>query len=303
MNSTIFNNAYRNFMALPEVGWPTVVSAVLHISVFAFAVFGLPKIAGRNDVYIAPDEIVMNVELFDSSEIAEDKNIADDNSTPAPRVKPVYNNTDSVPVLAEPRQPDIDTKLEKQEEKSVVASDPTLIKIPPKPRSKPLQPKPKQIEKKPLKPKVQDKPERNITSLLKDLTPSDWANAQQRINSDERASGKVNQFGSDASQQMTSSDLVALNQGVQKCWNVNAGGRMAEKLEVRLRVIVAPNRKVKEVIILDKLRYATDPHFRSAAEAAQRALLNEQCSTLNLPPEKYEAWKSFIYTFDPSQML
>ncbi len=304
MNSTTLNNAYRDFMALPEVGWPTIISAILHIGVFVFAIFGIPHIASRSDIYLAPGEMIMSVELFNNSEILEDDQpLKEGDDTPPPPTKPVYNNTDSVPMLAEPKQPDIKDKPDKPEvEKEVIVPDPTLIRVPPKPRSKPKPPKPKSVENKPLKPETPNEPERNITSLLKDLTPSDWENAQKRINSNEKTSGKTTQIGN-ASRQMTSSDLVALNQGVQKCWNVNAGGRFAENLVVKLRVMVNPDRSVRDVIILNQLRYAADQHFRSAADAAQRSLLSPQCSTLNLPPEKYETWKSFIYVFDPSQML
>jgi len=296
-------------MALPEVGWPTVVSAILHIAVFALAILGLPQIANNNP-YLAPDEMVMDIELFNFSEVIESdkpdnpqEKAGDD--VPPPPAKPVYNNKNSVPNLAEPEQPEIKDNVDKPAEKTeTIVSDPTLIKVPPKPRSKPKPktPKPKRVESKPLKPKTPAKPERNITSLLKDLTPSDWENAQERINSDKKNAGRTTRIGN-ASRQMTTNDLVALNQGVQKCWNVNAGGRLAENLEVKLRVIVNSDRKVREVIIMDKIRYAADSHFRSAADAAKWALLNPQCSTLNLPPKKYETWKSFIYVFDPSQML
>ena len=292
-------------MALPEVGWPTIVSAVLHVGVFFLAVFGIPQIANRSEIYLAPDEMIMSVELFNNSEVLEDVQPAKEgDDTPPPPTKPVYNNTDSVPNLARPDKPDVKDKNEKTVEKAEkVAPDPTLIKVPPKPRNKPKTPKPKPVESKPLKPVEPDKPERNITNLLKDLTPEDnWENAQDRINSDEQATGKTTQIG-DASVQMTSSDLVVLNQGMQKCWNMNAGGRFAESLEVKLRVLVNRDRSVRQVIILDQLRYSTDSYYRSAADAARWALLNPQCSTLNLPPEKYETWKSFIYVFDPSQML
>jgi DNA polymerase III gamma/tau subunit len=305
MDSTALNKAYKDFLALPEVGWPTVVSAFLHIAVFIFAVFGIPQIADKSDIYLAPDEMVMSVELFNTSEVLEeDQPPKEGGDTPPPPSKPIYNNTDSVPMLAEPEQPDI--KEDKPApSKEVVVPDPTLIKVPPKPKSKPkppIPPEPKPVEAKPVEPKEPDKPERNITNLLKDLTPGDWENAEEQINSNDNSSGRTSQHGN-AAVQMTSSDLVALNQGVQQCWNVNAGGRMAENLEVKLHVKVNKDRSVREVNVMDKIRYATDPHFRAAADAAERALLHPDCRTLNLPPEKYETWKSFIYVFDPSQML
>lgn len=296
MNSTLVRKHYYKTSFLPEIGWPTFISAFLHIFVFFLAVMGLPQIAQQSDPYIHPDEIVMDVALFDSADVTDDSTVTKEDDAPSPPKKPIYNNTDSVPVLAEPTQPDI----EKGDEKPEVIPDPTLIKVPPKPRNKPTPPKPPEVTK--SETATPEKPKRNITSLLKDLTPDDWANAEARINED--GDNKSAGAGSgDASRQMTSSDLIALNQGVQKCWNVNAGGRMAENLEVKLRVFVNPDQNVREVVILDQIRYATDPHYRAAADAAQRALLHPDCRTLNLPPEKYEIWKNFIYVFDPSQML
>jgi hypothetical protein len=46
---------------------------------------------------------------------------------------------------------------------------------------------------------------------------------------------------------------------------------------------------------------ALDRYFRSAAEAAQRAVL--KCAPLKLPVEQYEIWKEIKFNFDPSKML
>ncbi len=285
---------------LPEIGWPTMLSAVLHVGVFLVAILGLPQMASRNNPYLHPDEIIMDVELLNQSDAINSENKTEEDVPPPPK-KPVYNNSDRTPVLAPSKKPDVKDKTpDIAKEEKLAVPDPTSIKVPPKPRNKP---KPEKPKKKPL-PEKPAEPERNITNLLKDLTPEDLENSEEKINPDDNAdsSGKISQHGN-ASRQMTTSDLIALNQGVQPCWNVNAGGHYAENLVVKLRVMVNQNRTVREVIVLDKMRYATDSHFKSAADAARWALLNPKCSTLNLPPEKYETWKSFIYVFDPSQML
>ena len=41
-------------------------------------------------------------------------------------------------------------------------------------------------------------------------------------------------------------------------------------------------------------------YARAFAETARRAVL--RCSPLKLPPEMFEAWKSFELNFDPSEM-
>ena len=46
----------------------------------------------------------------------------------------------------------------------------------------------------------------------------------------------------------------------------------------------------------------SEPYFRSAAEAAARALRNPQCQPLKLPPEKYDQWQTFTIIFDPKDL-
>ena len=95
----------------------------------------------------------------------------------------------------------------------------------------------------------------------------------------------------------------SLNSGIRKCWNVDAGGKDARNQRVELYVTVNRDRTVARVDIVDQLRYSTDKHYQAAADAARRSLLNRACWPLQLPEDKYEIWKSFPYTFDPSGML
>lgn len=301
MNAAVKKD-YRTALYTPNITKPAVISAFLHVAVFVLATVGIPYLSKD----IVTEDMVIPVELFDPSEIIETTNpdepqkSEEEDIAPPPERKPVYNNSETVPDLAVPQEPDIPEPEEiiPEETPKLEPPDPTEIKKPPKPKSKPKPPpKPKVAEE---KPKEEEKPEKDITSLLKSLTPDEPEETDTKKN--DVGQGNTSQQGNVA-KQMTSSDLVALVRGVQPCWNVNAGGRMAEDLVVKLRVLVNRNRTVRDAIILDKLRYAADPHYKSAADAARWALLNPQCSTLNLPEEKYETWKSFIFVFDPSQML
>ena len=53
--------------------------------------------------------------------------------------------------------------------------------------------------------------------------------------------------------------------------------------------------------VVDETKMAVDRYFRSAAEAARRAVL--KCAPLELPADKYEIWKQIKFNFDPSKML
>jgi hypothetical protein len=47
----------------------------------------------------------------------------------------------------------------------------------------------------------------------------------------------------------------------------------------------------------------SDGYYRAAAESALRALSHPDCVPLKLPLTKYKLWKSFIFNFDPKNML
>ena len=293
MNAVRVNRS--NEFISSHMGWPATYSALLHIFVFVLATFGLPHIARDREVM----DVVIPIEMIDLSEVSQsnvlDKPQEDEVQDALEKRKPVYNQDETPPELSEPHAPELNSDIPEPlvEKERDQIPDVTEIKKPPKPKNKPRPPKPKAQEK----PK---QPERDINSLLKSLTPDEPEEVKPRTQ--ENNQGQTSQIA-DFSKTMTRSELDDLNRGVQPCWNVNAGGRDAEDLIVDLRVFVNPDLRVREVQILDKLRYSTDSHFKAAAEAARRALLNPRCSQLRLPPEKYEFWKVFIYTFDPSQML
>lgn len=297
MNAVI-NNRQNDFIS-GNMGKPALISIVFHVVVFALATIGLPYFVEKPK----PVEMAITVELVDLAEISQ-TNFLDDpqeneaNEAPAER-KPVYNNSDSVPDLLSPREPEVEDIPELPKEKPKL--DPTLIKKPPKPKNKPRKPKPTPPKK--IEEQLKQDNQKDFTSLLKSLTPDepDQKPAPKPVET-QSSQGQTSQVA-DFSKQMTRSEFDDLNRGVQPCWNVNAGGKNAESLLVSLRVFVNTDLRVREVQIIDQLRYNANTHFRAAAEAARRALLNPRCSTLRLPPEKYEQWKVFKYTFDPSQML
>ena len=277
----------------------TYISILFHVAVFLLTMLSLPRLAKDPP----PLEMISTVELVDLADIAQ-TNVEDkpqeekaEDKAPAPP-KPVYNNTDSAPDLLSPKPPEIEEVPDIPEE--VVEE----IKPAPKPKSKPKPPKkPEPTPPKEEPPEEKKEDQKDFTSLLKSLTPDEPdppAPTESEPKPDDQ--GQVSQIA-DFAKQMTRSELDDLNRGVQPCWNVNAGGKDAQDLNVRLRVFVNPEMRVSEVQILDQLRYNTDTHFRAAAEAARRALLNPACSSLRLPPEKYEQWKVFIYNFDPKGML
>ncbi len=261
-------------------------SIIFHIVIFTMVSVGFPNFAKK----LPPIETAIIVEMVDLADISQL------NKEPA-KPKPVYNKSENAPerVPLKEAKPDINDVPPPPPKDKKPKLDKQIIKNPPKPKNKPRITKPKPAIK-------AEEPEDSMdfTSLLKSLTP-DEPEEQTPIKSP-NSQDPISQIA-DFSKQMTRSEIDDLNRGVQPCWNVNAGGRDAHNLIVELMVFVAQDRSVRDVQIIDTVSYNSDNHFRAAAEAARRALLNPRCSTLNLPPEKYERWKKFRYIFDPSNML
>ncbi len=295
----------------PNMSFPVAVSFIFHVAIFALATIGMPYLAKP----IEPQEMSIAVEIFTPDEMSQTTKIdepekAEDDIPPPPDIKPVYNKSDSQPDLLTPSPPEIEEIVEPavaepepepivepvMEEKPVEiepVADPHLIKEPPKPKAKPKPPTKPKPEEKPASEVKPSEPERDINSLLKSLSPDEPEEVKQSV--------QVAQLA----EVLTTSEFVAMGEGVAPCWNVDAGMTYSDDLYVVLHVKVDQSRKVLSADILprDAGKYNNNARFRAAAEAARRALLNESCRTLRLPADKYEQWREFYYPFDPRGML
>ncbi len=281
-----------------------LLSIAFHVSIFVLLSFTIPYFEKN----IEPIEMAITVDIAD---LIEEKPIPDsDNKEPKQnKNKAIYNNTDTLPYLLESK-----ALKDIEEDISLPPADKPKIEKkrklenqspPPKPKNKPrVKKKPKPDP--PKEQKEVKKDQKDFTSLLKSLASDedDIKQSQEKgVREDISKVDNSNNSNINFTSKITNSEIEALNRGVEPCWNVNAGGKDAHKLIVELMVFVNQDRTVRDVKIIDKARYNNDTHFRAAAEAARRALLNPNCSTLNLPPEKYDRWKKFRYIFDPSNML
>ena len=267
---------------------PFTVSLLFHVVFFAFTFIGLPFIA-KDPVIITP----ISVELVDIDELTQT------NQRPPPKVedkpKPIEK-----PKEPEPPKPPPEPEPEPEQVKEpdpVPKPEPEAEKPVEKPKPKPPKPKPPQ-EKPKEKPK---EPERDINSLLKDLTPTEKEEAQKpRPDSVDPEEGQLADFAN----KMSMSELDALRSQIEPCWNFPAGAEYAEQLVVTLRLQMNRDASARDIdVIRDGGRYNRDPAFRAAADSAIRAVRNPRCSPFDLPPEKYDQWKTIVINFDPSAML
>ena len=97
----------------------------------------------------------------------------------------------------------------------------------------------------------------------------------------------------------------ALLAQMRECWNVPVGAPNPEQLIVQVRVFLAQDGSLAQPPQLEpasRAATAGNPYMRTAAEAALRAV--SVCEPYKrLPPEKYEAWREIVMTFDPSKMI
>ena len=96
---------------------------------------------------------------------------------------------------------------------------------------------------------------------------------------------------------LTVSEFDKLKGHIASFWNPPAGSAGASKLKVDVSVKLNSDGSVIEASVVDVARYNKDRIYRSAANAAMRAVLD--ASPLPLPEKKYELWKEFIFGFDP----
>lgn len=107
----------------------------------------------------------------------------------------------------------------------------------------------------------------------------------------------------DFAKELTISEFDALRAQLARCWNVPSGARDAENLVIEVAIDVNRDKVVTNARVVDQLRYNTDTFFRAAADSAVRAVRAPQCSPLEVPDDKFEAWQSMIIVFDPREMF
>ena len=143
-------------------------------------------------------------------------------------------------------------------------------------------------------------------ALLKNLTHEQTADAEEAPPAPRRNPASAppsSQPKAPLGSQLTASEIDLIRQQIERCWNVPAGARDAQDLDIEIKAVVNPDGTVQQATIVDGGRYASDPFFRAAADSAKRALLNPQCSPLLVPPDKYEAWHNLDLFFNPKDLL
>lgn len=206
--------------------------------------------------------------------------------TPAPEPEPAPE-----PVIAPP-EPEPLPEPEPQEAEQA--------QIEPPPPAPPQKPKPPQLAEKPKKePEEKPAPERDITSVLKNVEKL----AQQSPDAPEPAQEpSPPQTASQAplGEELSTSERDAIASQIEQCWIVDVGMQGIEEIVVALNVQFNPDGSVYRIDFADPLQIAADQRFRVLAERARAAV--QECSPIRVS-SNYNNWKNLTFRFNPKGML
>jgi hypothetical protein len=139
-------------------------------------------------------------------------------------------------------------------------------------------------------------PKRSVDSLVDDVLKNVDKTSPSRPPQSQPASPSSPQAtGTAPGGAITASEMEALRQKIRPCWYVTAGQTLPV---VAIRVQMASDGRPVNAEHTDANRYRTDANYRSAADAALRAVMNPRCQPWPLPPEKYAAWRTLALDFD-----
>lgn len=263
-------------MELVEHRQSVAISMLLHLGVLLFAAFGLPHMLPPKP---DPIPLVMSIEVLPITGVTNvkpsDKPLQEEKKTQAPTIKkPVPPTTKEPPKSAE--------------------------KIP----EKDVEPLPKDAAKpKDEKAKDSKKPD-DFAALLNQLQQE----AKSTKDAKDTAHTEENKTKSDAPYDpgvpLSLSETDAIRSQFIPCWRMPIGAKDPASLAARVHITLQADGTVltAELTSDQRSRYAGDPFFRAAADAALRAV--HQCSPLkNLPPEKYNSWRDMELNFNPADLM
>lgn len=286
-----------------------IFSAIIHLSILALLFTNLPFMRSMSlePPPIVPIEIV-TIDQITQSPPKKERELP----KAAPTKKIVHTRTKKEEVPSQP----VNQEVQKVQEKTKPESVP-LPKESPKQKNvvEKVEANPVKSKKENAKPdkKIETdlKPKKNSEEIIEDKNKKEKNDdftsvlrAVQELRKDPPEEGQEKAFKSDhISDKLTISELDALRQQIQKCWNIPAGARNIEEMVVEIDVTMNENLTVEEAEIKNKALMLSNPFFRTVAESARRAMFAPDCTPLKLPKGKYEEWKNFTITFNPKEVL
>ncbi|WP_340261675.1 hypothetical protein [Roseobacter sp. HKCCA0882] len=98
-------------------------------------------------------------------------------------------------------------------------------------------------------------------------------------------------------------EIDELITNVRACWNTGALGAEAQRNQVTIRVeLTIEGRAVPDSIELIDSTSGSATAIMELFESARRAILRCGANGFNLPPDKFDQWKTVEFVFNPNQM-
>ena len=304
----------------------SALSFIFHLALVLLILFGLPDLFASDEMVVEP----VAVQLATVADLTTAPKSVE--TPPKPVVKPA--DTPPPPAPQAPSPPPTPTPPAPKQAEETPPSPPEPTPPPPEPappqpqpaqtlpdlpapevvpdKSAPDQPPPEEAKADvppppvlrppqpptpPTKPKPAKKPAQtaDFNSLLKNLTQQEQTASAS--DTPPQPPQPDNSSSAPIGQQLTSSELEAVRSQIGLCWYLDPGKKGADTIVVEIAVTLLPDATVQSAEIVDQSRMS-DPVYRAAAEAAQRAIL--KCHQLQLPLGKYDLWKNTTFRFNPS---
>ncbi|MDC3091302.1 cell envelope integrity protein TolA [Rickettsiales bacterium] len=200
------------------------------------------------------------------------------------------------------------TKIKKSQKKKTINKETNESFTAPKVVSKPKVPEfvEKVKENKPKKKKVEEEVKENkkqketrLSSILKSI---DKLKEEKKKNDQEKPILEpVENDTLDQSEKLTISELDMIRRQFINCWNVPAGAKNIQNLQVLVKIKLDEDGNVIDSELI-KTNSLNDSFYKAAAESAMRAVRHPSCKKLKVPVKKYKTWKNITLNFDPSML-
>jgi len=298
-----------------------VISALFHATIIGLAMTTFAKRA-QFDLEVPeniPVELLTLADITNVSAAIAEENVPEaveeeimEEAEPEPEPEPqqVAALPDPVLELPEPEAEFLPDDSTPEPEPEIIEAEPEPEPVPPpaptvRPRVRPEPPERREeFDFAAAEALIDLTPEEEETAFsLEDLQIGD----EQQVQTAERSRQAVG-LGTG----LTISQTDALRAAISDCWVPPAGAVNAENLQIELRVRFNPDATVRDVDIIDFLRYNSDNFYKAAADSARRAV--RQCENgtrfdgsyrqgYDLPRDQYDTWRTVRLTFDPSNMF
>jgi hypothetical protein len=305
-----------------EMRTPAIVSAMFHVIVLAAAVLNLDFFS--RPPLMDPEPVMVEFEAIDKKAAAPTVG----NPPPQPKDVPIAKEATKAPPPKTadpppaPEKPKVDVTeakppplppLERPKPEIAKPAD-DLIALkpkepePPKVEKPPEPPKPAPEVKKPEPPKPappKPAPPKPVDSKFEDVLKN--IQSPQKVQTPEQQPKPVQQVMRQApaaptlASVVTASEIDGVKNKIRPCWNFPAGGRDPASLIVTLIVEMHQDGTPVKAEFKEPGRFNNDPTYRAAAEAARRAIMNPRCQPWPLSPEKFNAWRTITFNFDPRE--